>query len=103
MNSYNQPCFRRPVLRRILTMHGESEGKRPGAGVQGEVARLNNGVTLNPSLLMSAAAKKRKKVPSEQRQHGRKTGVLPSSRSPPKPPVPRANIREEKTVPSGNG
>lgn len=42
-------------------MHGESEGKRPGAGVQGEVARLNNGVTLNPSVLMSAAAKKKKK------------------------------------------
>lgn len=41
-------------------MYGESEGKRPGAGVQGEVARLNNGVTLNPSLLMSAAAKKEK-------------------------------------------
>lgn len=44
MNSYNQPCFRGPVLRRILTMQeggGEREtSERPGVRVQGEVARL---------------------------------------------------------------
>lgn len=46
MNSYNQPCFRGPVLRRILTMQGGGGGgeretsERPGVRVQGEVARL---------------------------------------------------------------
>lgn len=45
MNSYNQPCFRGPVLRRILTMQGgggrgRETSERPGVRVQGEVARL---------------------------------------------------------------
>lgn len=69
-------------------MHGESEGKRPGAGVQGEVARLNNGVTLNPSLLMSAAAKKKekkeKKAAETTRQENRCPPLLPSSSQAPR-------------------
>lgn len=40
MNSYNQPCFRGPVLRRILTMGRGETSERPGVRVQGEVARL---------------------------------------------------------------
>lgn len=31
MNSYNQPCFRGPVLRRILTMQGGGGGERESA------------------------------------------------------------------------
>lgn len=78
-------------------MHGESEGKRPGAGVQGEVARLNNGVTLNPSPLMSAAAKKKKKRFPLSRDNT--AGKLVSSPPPvllPSPPCPEQTLGKRK-------
>lgn len=61
MNSYNQPCFRGEALREDSGREGKREGEHPGGGVRGEVARLNNGVTLNPSPLMSVAATAEKK------------------------------------------